>query len=88
MRTFIVLIPLAFNTEARKQCENIENYRIKKDGSVQKTALDVKKIVIELINDENRDLSNIEVEPIIDFMDRVNNEEFNSEDYFISYVYA
>lgn len=88
MRTFIVLIPVKGNTNARKQCENIENLKIERNGSVQKTELDIKKAVIEFINDDTYPLDNIEVEPLTDFMDRVNNEEFNPDDYFISYVHG
>lgn len=88
MKTFIVLIPILDNRNARKQCENIENTKFDIGGSVQATAIDVKNKVIELINDDTYNLNTIEVEPITDFMNRVNNEEFNSEDYFISYVYA
>jgi len=88
MRTFIVLIPLSGNRDARKQSELIENYNFKIGGAVQATALDVQKNVIELIDDNTYDLSEIEVEPITDFMDRVNNQEFNSDDYFMSYVNA
>lgn len=88
MRTFIVLIPLDANNSARKQCENIENHKFEIGGSVQATALDVKKNVIELIDDDTYNLDNIEVEPLTDFMDRANNQELNLEDYFISYVHA
>ena len=34
------------------------------------------------------DLSKIEVDPLTDFMDRVNNQEFDAGDYFISYVHS
>lgn len=88
MRTFIVLIPLDENNSAREQCETIENHKFEIGGSVQATALDVKKAVIEFINDDTYPLDNIEVEPLTDFMDRVNNEEFNPDDYFISYVHG
>jgi len=88
MRTFIVLIPVEGNCDARKQCEDIENLKVEKNGSVQKTALDIKKAVIEFINDDTYPLDNIEVEPLTDFMDRVNNQEFNPDDYFMSYVHG
>ena len=88
MRTFIVLIPLADNRDARKQCEDIENHKFDIGGSVQATALDVQKNIIELIDDTTYDLSTIEVEPLTDFMDRVNDQELDLEDYFISYVNA
>lgn len=88
MKTFIVLIPLKDNRDARKQCEDIENYKFKIGGSVQATAIDVKKNIIELIDDSTYELNNIEVEPLTDFMERVNDQEFNSCDYFMSYVNA
>ena len=88
MKTFIVLIPLDENNSARTQCELIEGYKFEIGGSVQATALDVKKNVIELINEPTFNLDNIEVEPLTDFMDRANNQELNLKDYFISYVHA
>jgi len=88
MKTFIILIPIEENRDARKQCELIENYKFDIGGSVQATALDVKKNVIKLIDDNTYDLSTIEVEPLTDFMDRVNDEMFNPDNYFMSYVHA
>jgi hypothetical protein len=93
MKTFIVLIPLEYNRDARRQCESIESYKFNIGGAVQATAIDVKANVINLIEDTfektaGQFLTNIEVEPITDFMDRVNNEEFNPDLYFMSYVRA
>jgi len=90
MRTFIVLIPLSGNRDARKQSEDIENHNFNLTDFNCETvkAIHVKGKVIELIDDNTYDLSGIEVEPITDFIDRVNNQEFNSDDYFMSYVNA
>jgi len=90
MTTFIVLIPLEENRDARKQCETIENFKFNMAEFNCETAkaLQVKEKVIELIDDNTYDLSTIEVEPITDFMDRVNDEQFNDNAYFISYVNA
>lgn len=87
MKTFIVLIPLDENRNARKQCELIENYKFGEEG-VQLSAMNVRDKIITLIDDNTYDLSNIEVEPITDFMDRFNDEELNPDNYFMSYVYA
>ena len=88
MKTFIVLIPIKENSNARKQCENIENtiFEFKNETSI--TALNVQKKVIEFINDNTYDLSTIEVESLTNFMDRVNDEQFNPDNYFTSYVHA
>jgi hypothetical protein len=90
MKTFIVLIPLEENGDARKQCELIENMRFEPTDFPCDTvnAQKVRDKVITLIDDDTYDLSNIEVEPITDFMDRVNNEEFNTDNYFMSYVFT
>lgn len=90
MKTFIVLIPLENNKNARKQCEDIENTKFEIDNNFCNTvsALKIRDKVIEFIDDNTYDLEDIEVEPISDFMDRVNNEEFNPDTYFISYVHA
>jgi hypothetical protein len=84
-KTFIVCIPLEENHDARKQCENIENHTFKLDNI---TAYNVRGEVIKLIDDDVYDLSTIEVEALTDFMDRVNDEAFNPDHYFISYVHA
>ena len=90
MKTFIILIPISGNLGARKHCEYIENYNFNITDSNCETvkAFHVKVKVIKLIDDNTCDLSGIEVMLITDFMDRVNDEEFNSDDYFISYVNA
>lgn len=81
MKTLIVLIPLADNADARKQCENIESLRIN-DGSTDEK---VKEAIIKEI-DDTYNLSNIEIWEMTDFMDNVNNQEFEVEKYFMTYV--
>ena len=90
MKTFIVLIPVNGNRDARKQCENIENSKFIIDAYPCETvrANHVRDEVIKLIDDDTYDLSGIEVEPITDFMERVNNDELVFDSYFISYVLA
>ena len=92
MKTFIVLIPVHSNNDSRRQCENIENTVFTVGNMFQATALDVRSKVIDLIDREHNrcgyDLSTIEVEPISDFMDRVNDEEFDPDNYFMTYVKA
>jgi hypothetical protein len=87
METFVVLIPVDDSlTEPRRACEMIENTKFNIGGSVKPTAIDVlNKIMFELGIETTH---NIEVEPITDFMDRLNNEELNVDNYFMSYVYA
>ena len=89
MKTYIVLIAVdGLINEPRKACENLENTKFNIGGSVQATAIDVQAKVLQKLG-VTTDLSrSIEVEPITDFMDRVNDEEFNPEEYFMSYVYA
>ena len=84
MKTFIVLIPVEDNTNARKSCEYIENrvYTVDKvtPGQVYK---EIEKDL------EGRGVPvGIEVWNISDFMELVNNEEFNDTLYFLSYVYG
>jgi ferredoxin len=88
-RTFIVLISVD-ECDARKICEHIENHTFEIGGSVQATAMDIRKNVCDLILSEDSSVNeeNIEVEPLTDFMDRVNDELFNPDDYFISYVHG
>lgn len=84
-KTFIVLIPLAENADARRQCENIEDTTFGLDNI---TCLEVKKGVIAEINDDTYDLSGIEVWAMNEFMDWCNDEQFNPDSYFMSYVHA
>lgn len=90
MKTFVVLIPVENNRNARKQCEYIENATFEIENYPYNTvsALRIRDKVIELIDDDTYNLKDIEVEPISDFMERVNDEEFNPDAYFISYVYG
>lgn len=87
MKTFIVLIPVSNSvSEPRKACETIENTQFKFDeGQIPFAHNVLKKVMFEL---GIEDASNIEVEAITDFMDRVNDQEFDAEEYFISYVYT
>tara|TARA_R110000796_G_scaffold88545_11_gene190486 strand:- start:4907 stop:5173 length:267 start_codon:yes stop_codon:yes gene_type:complete len=87
MRTYIVLIPVDDSlVEPRKGCEAIENTHFKIIEGVMNPELRIlDKVQHELgINSAH----NIEVMLITDFMDRVNNEEFDVDGYFISYVYS
>ncbi len=86
MKTYIVLIDVDGFHEARKLCENLENTKFNIGGSVQ--AIDVLINVIQKLGITTELSKFIEVEPISDFMDRVNDEQFNDTQYFMSYVYA
>lgn len=95
MKTYIVLIAVDGSIlEPRKACEILENTKFKIGGSIQTTAIDVRTKVMHILGvtmnlTKHSDLArSIEVEPITDFMDRVNDEAFNPDDYFMSYVYA
>jgi hypothetical protein len=88
MKTYIVLIDVDGFNEARKLCENLENTKFNIGGSVQATAIDVLINVIQKLGITTELSKFIEVEPISDFMDRVNDEQFNDTQYFMSYVYA
>lgn len=81
METFIVLFNVD-NGNARKQAESIENLKFGLDNV---TAFNIRQEVINLTGVEENE---IEVESLTDFMDRVNDEEFNADNYFISYVYG
>jgi len=90
MKTYIVLIDVDGFDEPRKLCENLENTKF--NSSVQATAIDVLINVIQKLGITTELSKFIEVEPISDFMDRVNDEQFKNigydTQYFMSYVYA
>jgi len=83
MKTFIILIPLFTNRNARKECEDIEATNFVIGGAVQATAMDVKKRVEILLGHKE-----FEVETLTDYMDRVNDQLIDHDTYFISYVNA
>jgi hypothetical protein len=83
MKTFIILIPLLANRNARAEAELVEATNLVIGGSVQATALDVHKRVSTLIGHDN-----FEVEPITDYMERFNDTELDPDRYFMSYVFA
>lgn len=90
MKAYIVLISVGIDAESRGACESIENFTLNIEDFPCNTltALHVRNKLIEIINDEAINEDSIEVEPISDFMDRVNDECFNPDNYFMSYVYA
>ena len=81
MSTYIILIPIEDNINARDICETVENsvYTVENVNA---------RNVLSLLLAEFPELINAETEPLSDFMDRVNNEEFNPDNYFMSYVQA
>lgn len=80
MKTYIVLIP-TLNLDAREICEKIENDIYLLDNVTSHN-------VLKIIELEYEKVDYIEVWELSDFMDLVNNREFNSDNYFISYVEA
>lgn len=88
MKTFIILIPLANFTGARKVCEDIENsfFEVESKTNCETvSAYNVKTEIDNIINDEE---VQVEVYPITDFMDAFNNQEIDADNYFMSYVSA
>ena len=85
IEAFIVLIPLSYKGDGRKQCELIEGSQFE---LVQTDCLSVKTKVIELIDDNTNDLLNIEVWKLNEFSEWCNDEMFKPDNYFMSYVYA
>jgi hypothetical protein len=88
MKTFIVLL------RDRKFAEFIENdiYEIfipvVNDTAIYLPHIKSKLIEMSIEYNFNIPHNEIEVYPISDFMDLVNNEEFLVNEYFISYVYV
>lgn len=82
-KTYMVLFPLENNRNARKQCELIENMKFSVDSETE-----LNEEIIKVINDDTYDLSTIEVWELTDFMDLVNDGEFKTDKYFISYVHT
>ena len=83
-KTFIVYVSIDV-ADSRKHCELIENTVFPSKPNEHLTALQIKE---KLVTQMGVDSKFIEVEPITDFMDTVNNDEFQTDEYFISYVRA
>ena len=86
-KTFIVLISVHNDNldNPRGFCEYIENIEFKMESI---STYNVKKEVESLLLEETGvcDDGDVEVEAMTDFMDRVNDEEFEQSDYFMTYV--
>ena len=83
MKTFIVLIPVNGNLNARHNCEDIENTTYQLADVTERNIF--KEVEKDLIEDRPKLM---EVWNISDFMELVNDQEFNHENYFMSYVYG
>jgi len=88
MKTFIILL------RDRKFAEFIENdsydifIPVVHDNAVYLPHIKSKLIEMSIEYKFNIPDNEIEVYPITDFMDLVNNDEFLANEYFISYVYV
>ena len=87
MKTFVVLIPAEGSlVEPRKICGFLEGTKYDIGGSVQATSTDVLKEVLSEF--DLNDSDGIGVHSLSTFMDMLNNDEFDLNDYYFSYVYA
>lgn len=90
MKTFIVLVTVHSDEidNPRGICESIENmvFSIPTFPDDYTTALKIRDILLKEKNITEKD--DVLVFPISDFMDMVNNEEFNPDHFFMSYVKA
>jgi len=87
MKTFVVLIPAEGSlVEPRNVCEFLEGTKYDIGGSVQATSTDVLKEVLSEF--DLNDSDGIGVHSLPTFMDMLNNDEFDLNDYYFSYVYA
>ena len=87
MKTFVVLIPAEGSfVEPRNICEFLEGTKFDIGGSVQATSTDVlNKVLFDLgLNDSD----GIGVHSFTTFIGMCNNNEFDLNDYYFSYVYA
>lgn len=82
--TFIVLLEVDVFTDARRVCESIENSTFKLDNVNSWNIAKKIKYEMGIVEDHN----GVEVWALTDFMDRVNDEEFNPDTYFMSYVHG
>ncbi len=81
-KVYVVLIHIGCN-HSRRLCEDMETETIEVKEYL--TALKVRDSICDKYDIPPESL---EVEPMTDFMDRVNNQEFISDNYFMSYVYG
>ena len=83
METKIVLISVN-SFDSRISAEYIENMQLTLTTDLQNR----KEIIQHILQQRGYELkeSDIEVWNLPDFIDRVNDQEFNSDEYFISYI--
>ena len=88
--TYIILMLLEDNHDARAHCEEIEGTTIiVRDGKDVANPDYVRNKLIAMIDDNTYDILNsMEVWDIRDFTTWCNDEQFNPDAYFMSYVYV
>ena len=88
MNTYIVLINVDSGiSNPRGACEGLEGI-VFNDINDNLTSLKIRNKVLFELGLTEQDSQEVEVEHITSFMDRVNDELFNPNNYFLSYVYA
>lgn len=87
MNTYIILIPPGLSgLDARVLCETIESHVFGVSNESSHCENQVREMVCDFL-DIDKSVEGIEVERLTDFMNRVNDELFRADDYFMSYVH-
>ena len=82
-KMYVVLLPTDCHEDSRSICGDLEGSIIYFDIVEVFSALTICKEI-----QKEYEIKGVEVEPMDDFMERVNNECFNPDNYFMSYVSA
>lgn len=80
-KMYVVLLPIDCHDNPRGICEEIEGRTYFPENEKTVSALTISKVI-----EERYSIKGVEVEPMDDFMERVNDEDFNPDNYFMSYV--
>ena len=88
-RTFIALFNVEHFNDAREHAENIENEHFEVEmasGCEFASAFKIREEIIKRLELTEEDKNFVEVYPITDFMDGLNNQEINVDETFMCYV--
>ena len=87
MKAYVVLIKVASTNSARDLCNHIENMEVLIEDDVPSRCVAVRNALVELLDEEEHGVE-FGVSEMTDFMELVNDDYFDVDEYFMSYVYA
>jgi len=88
-KIFVVLFSVGHSFDGRPLAESIENHHFEVENQSNcefASALKIRGAIIKELDLSEEDEEFVMVYPITDFMDEFNNQEINTDSYFMGYV--